>query len=147
MLRPKNKCYSSEQTILTGRGNISSYLSRNTSCGTTISPFVIEGKQGQHIDIYLWDFSGGHTAGLSIGDTISITEPDITNCKHGHVYVTVKDVMAPESIRVITICGGKGIPGSYTKVMTSLGYKVEVRIPGRSASNMEFILSYEGSFS
>ena len=142
--RPRDRCYSSDHVVLTGSGNISSFLSRETACGSTSSPLVIEGKQGQHIDIYLWDFSG--RKGLSVGDTISLQNQDAMDCQRGHVYAIIKDVLAPEGMKTKTLCGGKVARGSYSHVMRSLGSRLEIRIPNRTDSDMEFILGYEGEY-
>lgn len=51
VVKPKSKCQGNERITLSGSGNVSSYVSRTTQCGSTDSPLIIQGMHIKEYDI------------------------------------------------------------------------------------------------
>ncbi len=110
-------------------GYIASIVTEETGCGTTDTPWLIEAKPGQKINLTLYDF-GMNNIAKSGGDT----------SPHCHVYMILKERQLGKSV---TICGGKS---RIKNIFFSASHKVEVRVlTGTQARLRSFLLEYQGN--
>ena len=110
-------------TISKQTGFISSQKSLETSCGFHGSPWILEAKPGQRINISLIDF------GWSQNPT-----PTGCNKKYGYIIDTKTD-------DIINICGGLE---RERLLYVSDGHRVQLVLEIQANRDSRFLIKYEG---
>lgn len=105
-------------------GYLASLVTKETTCGSDTSPWVIQGQPGQRINLTLFDYTPRLDSNKGM---------EAVTCLK---YATVRD---GPSRRQVDICGGIPRDGA---VFTSLSNNIEVRV--NSPGNYFFILKFEG---
>lgn len=142
VLPGETRCYGpSAGTLVTaqGEGYVSSYVTQQTSCGTTESPWLLRAKVGQKINVSLIDFTSLSLGMSSSGGSGTSGASDV--CV---VYATIRD---GNGQLTQTVCGGIGKRLSH--VFTSVSNSLEVRLVGKlqqSKAEGYFLLKYAGLF-
>lgn len=96
-----------------------------TSCGQHNTPYIIQAKPGQHINITMVDFSWRF-------------ESKSSNRKQCVSYGYILDTNNDD---VITICGNRE---RHSHVYTSVGHSVQALLEGSILQNNRFLIEYKG---
>lgn len=66
---PEHNCRASPHSLTLdhNQGYLSSYVTSTSLCGSTPSPWVVQGKTGQHVNLTLYDFSTVQTEQQNTG--------------------------------------------------------------------------------
>ena len=125
-------------------GILSSYITEKTGCGSTQSPWKIQGKPGQKWNITLVDFSR-----ISTNNTMGSTNKDgksPTAYSHCHVYAIIKE--KGPSRRSVTVCGSNPTQGRERTIILSDSHLLEIRMmTGKQSrgSSEQFLIKYKGN--
>ncbi len=123
-MRDTTKCQGSNPLKVTEpSGYIASVVTKETSCGSEVSPWVIEGKPGQRVNLTLFDFG-------------PLTDNSHTDTE----YFTLRDEVGLLERNMIFSGGDR----REVNVYTSLSNVLEVKV--NSSDNYHFLLKYEGMF-
>ena len=126
----KGRCISQEKVLVKKKpGYIASRTSKQTSCGKHGSPWILESKPGQRINITLDDFSWENTT-----DNIG---PMKCGIKYGYI-------LDMESDDVISICGGGR--NRQEHIYLSKGNSVQIVLESAVLDNSYFLIKYEGIY-
>ena len=105
---------------------LSSVVSLETKCGLHSTPWVIEAKEGQQIEIALTDFSWRNETS------------DFMKCTHKYGYM-----LDTQHDDVISICGG----GKRQRdIYLSEGSSLQIILDENMLSLHRFIISYKGEY-
>ena len=122
---PKEKCLSQQLvTIDQGKNILASSISRDTSCGFHGTPWLIQARPGQRINLTLIDFAW--------------TNGSVSGCSQRYGYI-----LDTESDDVINICGGMQ---RKRALYLSSGYSLQVVLDENSAKKFQFLIQFEGEF-
>ena len=120
---PKQKCQSQQLiTIDQGKSILASSVSLNTRCGLHDTPWLIQAKPEQKINLTLTDFAWKN-------DTAN-------DCSQQYGYI-----LDTESDDVINICGG--IQRRRALYLSS-GYSLQVVLDENTAKKFKFLIQFEG---
>ena len=117
-------------TNVKAEGYLSSFVTQQTGCGNTESPWLLKVGQGQTINITLIDF------------TSTNSEYPLENDHLCNVYATIKD---GNGAVTHTVCGGRG--RKVTPVFMSVTNNVEIKIASKLApakNDGQYLLKYTG---
>ena len=123
-------------------GILASSVTEKTGCGSTNSPWKIQGKPGQRWNITLMDFS-------RIKNNKNMTSSESkahAPYSHCHVYAIIKDKSVSKSV---TVCGGSPAQVRERSIFLSESHQLEIRMmigkPERDSG--QFLLKYQGNCS
>ena len=102
---------------------LSSIVTGQTSCGLHQSPYVLEAKEGQQIELILHDFNIN-------------TEYPTKNCVNNYGYI-----LDNKNDDVINLCGGIV---RTRKIHTSAGNIVQILLDKNKIPNNHFLLEFKG---
>lgn len=116
-------------------GHLANLVTESTGCGGSRAPWLIHARQGQRIQLTLYDFSLGRRR-----YTASQVTPSTTSVVTCNAYATVRE---PFDGRNVTIYGGKS---RESLAYTSVSHVVEVAIlTGEDGCDTPyFLMKYEG---
>ena len=102
---------------------LSSIVTGETSCGLHQSPYVLEAKHGQQIELFLYDFNKND-------------ESPSEKCAKNYGYI-----LDNKNDDVISLCGGIT---RKRKIHTSAGNTVQIMLDKNMISNNQFLLEFKG---
>lgn len=120
-------------------GILASHVTQTSGQGSTDCPWFIEVEPGQHVNIYLLDFTLSNRYKTESSAWDSEGRSNLAQAEYCHVYAVVKE----SGPREFTICAGNV---RERLVYTSHTHQVEIHIIHQSASDesIAFMLKYEG---
>ncbi len=127
-------CQTAKYVKLTSSGAyLSSRITQETGCGTTLCPWVIEVLPGQKVNITLLDFAWKSRSGSESGtDSLQICQK----------YAVIREMSQTKSI---TVCGSNR---RESHVFTSESHELEIYLTPKSSSDghtNHYLLRYEGN--
>lgn len=143
MVTPREKACSKSSHLVTNASNgyLSSVVTLETGCGSRDTPWRIQVKPGQTINISLFDFG---SEGASGENDVAVVPRPLTQC---HVYAMIRE-RTVHRMRNITVCGTKS---RERNVYLSLTNSVEIGLVVTGGKDREkvrnppfFLIKYEG---